>query len=233
GQYEGAFSRSDAMLYAVTEFPFKDVNDTRYRIMDILGVKYLGFEKGELSKIEQKRLDPSRYQKVWEKNSFVIFENRKVFPRVYFADRFVLRTDKEDAIQAIYDKNINLKETVIVQNLLSFEENKASGNASILSYTQNKITIETETKDTKILVLSDAFYPGWKASVNPSTGSGQAVEAKIYKVNHALRGVIVPRGKSKVVFSYQPLSFSIGILITIVSSSVAIAVFFKKKNGVG
>ena len=229
GGYEGAFSRSDALLYAVTEFPFKDLNDTQYRAMDILGVKYIGFEKEELLKIERHRLDPSRYEKVWEKDNFIVFENKKVFPRVFLADRFVLRTNREESLKTLYDKNIDLKSYVIVSENLPVKENKGFGTTRILSHDPNRVIIETETDESKILVLSDAYYPGWKATVQPNVGSKEkAVETKIYRVDHAFRGVIVPPGKNKVVFSYQPLSFSVGMLITIISSLSIVVFYFKK-----
>lgn len=215
GQYEGAFSRSDALLYAVTEFPLKDINDTRYRIMDILGVKYIGFEKGELSKIEQKRLDPSRYVKAWEKDNFMVFENKKVFPRAYLTDRFVLRTNKQSYLQEIYDKNIDFRKTVIVSENLPIVENNSLGNVKISSYSQNKVVIETESESSKVLVLSDAYYPGWMAKINGE-------DAKIYRVNYAFRGVVVPSGKNRVVFYYFPLPFYVGILVTIGASLIAI-----------
>lgn len=222
-KYEGAFSRSDALLYAVTEFPFKDINDPRYRIMDILGVKYIGFEKGEISKIEQARLAPSRYQKIWEKDNFIIFENKKVFPRTFLVDRFILRTDKEESLREIYDKNIDLRKTVIVPENLSIKENKRAGSAEIISYSSNKITIETETNEPKILVLSDAFYPGWKAKIND-------VETKIVRVDHALRGVVIPSGKNRVEFYYFPPSFYTGILISVTSFIIAVILYFRRKN---
>src|SRR3989344_1678600 len=225
GKYEGAFSRSDALLYAVTEFPFKDLNDTQYRIMDVLGVKYIGFEKEELLKIEQKRLDPSRYEKVWEKDNFIVFENKNAYERAFLVDRFILRTNKQSYTQEIYDENIDLKNTVVVSENLPFTENNSSGKAQILSYLPNKVEIETESKGSKILVLSDAYYPGWKAKVN-------GVHTKIYRVDYAFRGLLVPSGNNRVVFYYFPASFYIGILLTSVAVLISGFIFFRNKGNV-
>jgi uncharacterized membrane protein YfhO len=38
---------------------------------------------------------------------------------------------------------------------------------------------------------------------------------KIYPTNGAFRGVLVPQGTSRVVFSYEPRAFPIGIVIAI------------------
>ncbi|MBI4396691.1 MAG: YfhO family protein [Elusimicrobia bacterium] len=54
------------------------------------------------------------------------------------------------------------------------------------------------------LVYSQAFYPGWKASVNGNP-------AKLWKANHAFQAVQVPAGKWEAVFLYRPLVFRIGL----------------------
>ena len=65
-----------------------------------------------------------------------------------------------------------------------------------------------ETKGRGLLVVSEVFYPGWRASVN-----GQA--APIYRVNGLLRGVVVPDGKSIVAFEYRPFSLQFGASLTL------------------
>jgi hypothetical protein len=58
-----------------------------------------------------------------------------------------------------------------------------------------------------LLVMSELFYPGWKATVN-----GQSVP--IVKVDGALRGVVVPNGDSRVLLHYAPGSFYGGLALT-------------------
>jgi uncharacterized membrane protein YfhO len=57
------------------------------------------------------------------------------------------------------------------------------------------------------LVLSDNYYPGWKAFVD-----GRA--AVIKRVKYLFRGVEVPEGKHQVRFIYDPASVKIGALIS-------------------
>ncbi len=60
-----------------------------------------------------------------------------------------------------------------------------------------------------MLILTDNYYPGWKATIN-------GITSKIYRVDYTFRGVILPKGESTVVFSYMPESFLIGIYIFMV-----------------
>ena len=115
------------------------------------------------------------------------------------------------------------KVPVIVPENLQIEENKSTGSAEILSYVPNKVIIETKTEEPKILVLTDAFYPGWKTKVND-------IETKIYRVNHALRGIVLPPGENSVIFYYDPLSFKAGAITTTVSIIILLLIVVLNKR---
>ena len=70
--------------------------------------------------------------------------------------------------------------------------------------------LEVDAKSRGLLVLSENYYPGWRATID-----GQS--APIYRVDSGLRGLIVPRGHSRVVLSYAPASVYWGGLLTSVA----------------
>ena len=57
---------------------------------------------------------------------------------------------------------------------------------------------------------SEWFYPGWKAFVDGR-------EAKIYRANYMFRAVPLPEQWQKVEFRYEPLSFRLGELVTLLT----------------
>lgn len=57
-----------------------------------------------------------------------------------------------------------------------------------------------------LLVQTDAWYPGWIAKID-------GVAAPLLRVNHALRGVIVPPGEHEVQFLYVPRRFLLGLFL--------------------
>ena len=59
-------------------------------------------------------------------------------------------------------------------------------------------------------VLIDLEYPGWKAEVDGE-------EADIERVDYLMRGVRVPAGESTVTFSYRPLSFTVGWVVSLLA----------------
>jgi uncharacterized membrane protein YfhO len=58
-----------------------------------------------------------------------------------------------------------------------------------------------------MLVLSEVYYPWWRASID-----GEPVE--VVRVNHAMVGVAMPRGSHVVRLSIEPTSVWIGGAIT-------------------
>jgi len=69
------------------------------------------------------------------------------------------------------------------------------------------------------LVLTDTFYPGWRAYVD-------GVETPIYQANYLFRAVPLNAGDHEVRFVYRPKSFAVGaalsltFLLTVVSAGL-------------
>ncbi len=59
-----------------------------------------------------------------------------------------------------------------------------------------------------MLVVSDSFYPGWRALVD-------GVPRPVLRVDHALQGVLVPAGATTVELVYEPASVKIGLLLSL------------------
>ncbi len=63
------------------------------------------------------------------------------------------------------------------------------------------------------LILTDWYYPGWKALVNGK-------EVAIQRYLSTFREIAVPKGKSSVQFVYDPLSVKLGALLSFVSFGI-------------
>ncbi len=153
--------------------------DTKY--IDFLNVKYI------LSLDEVKN---ENWEKVFEEGQTKIYENKNVYPRAFFAENVVkASSDQEEALAL---SNADLVTTATIQDNIESKE-YGTGEVAIKDYSENKIILEANITQEGFLVLSDAYYPTWKATVD-----GQ--EAKIYKTNLAFRGIIVPGGTKEIIF---------------------------------
>jgi len=84
--------------------------------------------------------------------------------------------------------------------------------------------IETTSSQAGFLLLSDAYYPGWRARLD-----GQ--EETVYRADYLFRAVLVPSGQHVVEFTFDPIAFKIGLAVTLttVAALVAVAIVFAKK----
>lgn len=85
----------------------------------------------------------------------------------------------------------------------------------VLKRSANEIRLVVNSPRAGVLVLCEAWYPGWKAEVN-------GIERRVFPVDVAFRGVEVEEGKNKVTLYYDNMVFLIGLGI----SAIALGIVF-------
>jgi len=78
----------------------------------------------------------------------------------------------------------------------------------ILKRSSQEVELEYLAPNDCFLLASEQYYPGWRAFVDGK-------ETRIYRADLSLRLIFTPAGKHKVHFIYQPVSFALGLFITI------------------
>jgi hypothetical protein len=73
-----------------------------------------------------------------------------------------------------------------------------------------------------LLVVSDTFFPGWKADID-----GRSVE--LYEVNGAMRGVVVPEGAHTVTMRYRPASVYFGAFLSLAGIVVTLGTVHRSR----
>ena len=84
---------------------------------------------------------------------------------------------------------------------------KGGGEVEIISESNNRLELLVKGTERNLLVLSDTYYPGWKAFVD---GTPQ----RIYQANYAFRAIPLGAGTHGVEFVYDPVSFKLGAGVT-------------------
>jgi len=80
----------------------------------------------------------------------------------------------------------------------------------------DEIVIETKTRRPAILVLTDSYYPGWRAAV-------YEIPTPIIRTNYAFRGVPVGPGTSVVTMRYDPSTFRLGLFTSLLACAALAA----------
>jgi len=84
----------------------------------------------------------------------------------------------------------------------------------VIDYTPQHVRLDVRASGQALLVLADAYYPGWVAYVDDRP-------VRLYRVNRMMRGVVIPRGQHVVTFEYRPRSFTRGACVSLISAAVA------------
>src|SRR5579872_679726 len=153
-------------------------------------------------------------------NGLDITENKDAYPNAFLVSGF--QVVPEGTAQDFLAKNpeFDLRNNVILEgvsqnDLVSLQGSKIDNTSKteIVSYQPNAVSIQTENNTPAVLVLTDLFYPGWKAFVDGK-------ETIIYKANGLVRAIIVPAGSHDVKFSYEPQSFAHGSIISLATAGI-------------
>jgi len=86
------------------------------------------------------------------------------------------------------------------------------GQVAIVAYRPEHVEVEAVATADALLVLNDAFYPGWTVEVD-----GQPAE--VLAANYAVRAVPLAPGAHRVVFSYRMPGLAVGAWVSALALS--------------
>jgi hypothetical protein len=164
------------------------------------------------------------YETVHQDSNVEIFQNNNVYPRAFMVYDIINASSFNQAMDVLANPDLDLRQTAVVENfpndsktaIENTHQKAPSGTADVKRITPDAFTAEVQTNSPGLLVISEQYYPGWRAYVDGK-------ETPIYAVDGSLRGVFLNKGKHMVRLEYKPLSFSIGLVISILSLLAAMA----------
>ncbi len=140
-----------------------------------------------------------------------IYENLAEQPRVSVAGDYVAVKDIEKVDpDELFGPSYNPSKVLLDEPPPAGFVKGGGGKAVITSYSPREVRITADVERSGILVLADSFYPGWKAMVDGKP-------AQIIRANYAFRGLVLPGGRHKVVFSYTPENYLLAGLVSILT----------------
>ena len=158
----------------------------------------------------------SAWKEVYRDDLVRILENPQTLPRAWVVHE-ARRVQRGEALELLASRRVNPRSTVLIESdppSLAQSPDPAADRATIRSYEPDRIRLSVRTDAPGMLVLSEVYFPAWKAYVD-----GKSTE--VYPANHALRAVRVPAGEHTVEFRYESWSLQLGIAITIATLAIA------------
>ena len=184
-------------------------------MFDVTGVRWI---------VARSPIAGTQYRKVGEADGVTVWENVAAAPRAFLLYDLEAVEDVDEALELMRARELRLKDGAI--RVTSFDPQRRAivevgpdpppvigpedpnGGASIESYSATRIAITVDTSTPALLVLTDAYFPGWRAEVDGE-------KAAILPTHIAFRGIPVTAGASQVVLEYQPFSFRLGVLLAL------------------
>ncbi len=144
-----------------------------------------------------------------------IYLNRATANRVLFVHQATVVPTQAAAWQAVRAADFDPTATVILEEITApLDESQPPGQAeatlTLLQYDLHTVTVGVQTEQAGYLVLAEAYYPGWQATLN-----GQPTP--IHRANYAFRAVAVPAGEHTVQLRFAPLIWRIGLAVSVIS----------------
>jgi len=151
-----------------------------------------------------------------------IYLNDAALPAAFVVHRARIIEDKEARLAALLDPAFDPRAEVLLSRRRSSAGDLPStlplqngqpqpdlpqAVASVLRPGPDQVIIEVQMAQPGYLVLTDTYYPGWRALVDGRP-------AEILPADDAFRAVGLETGEHTVVFEYAPLSFRLGAWIT-------------------
>ena len=150
----------------------------------------------------------------------VPIQNPYVLGNAWMVDQIQYVNNANEEIQAV--GNLDLRHQAVADAKFKEQLGEAAvqDTASIVtiqSYEPNRLTYEVNTGKGGVLVFSEIYYPGWKATID-----GQPAE--LGRVNYILRALHIAPGKHQVELSFFPKSVDTTETIAYVSYIVLILI---------
>lgn len=163
---------------------------------NMLSIRYLIDTTGQLEHYI------SKLKLIYDDGKFKIFEDPLSLKKAYTVNSIISVNSVEEAYKFMSSKDfdpysmavIETKDPIVIPKKQIFKDARSLPVSYISS---NKIKIDINSDSEELVVLTDAYYPGWHVLVDGK-------EKEILRVNSLLRGVIVPAGTKEVIYVYKP-----------------------------
>lgn len=138
-----------------------------------------------------------------------IYHVLDALPRAYVVHHARI-LDDESALVALADPAFDPGQAVVLASGQPLATALPPTPARVTVYAAERVVIEAQAAAPGYLVLSDAWYPGWQATVD---GAPAAIE----RANIHFRAVYLDSGPHTVEFVYHPVSWRIGLTTSLLS----------------
>ncbi len=165
-------------------------------------------------------LPPSRFQRMADAE-LTVWRNPRAKGPAWIVGRAVPVAGPVEAVQRLQAADFDIGSRATVEGPQPQVDERASGSVRMVHFSAHRVIYDVQASGRGILVTSEPAYPGWRAIVE--TDRHQR-EAPIIVANGILRSVVVPPGRCRVIMTYAPASYCLGLYLSCIGTGLLAAV---------
>ena len=147
-----------------------------------------------------------------------IYENLDVLPRAFMVRDVRVAAGDEEALALMQDPAFDPRHDLVLDSGTGLGERESEevrrtvgatrSQATVTNYVPEQVEIEVDVETPGYLVITDAWYPGWEATID-----GEPVP--VHRADLLFRAVAVDVGRHRVVYTFRPMSLFVGAGISL------------------
>jgi hypothetical protein len=180
-------------------------------VIDLMGTRYVLTSAKDRHRMEQ----TTRFRYVMSLPlGNELFENLTVLPRFFLVHSVLHAKTLAEARQIIGQGAVDFRKTAIIDRPLISSLTPTSAETErvdLVDYRPNSLSLSVRSAGKSLLVLSESYYPGWKAWIDNSP-------TDVQRVDIAFRGVVVPDGHHVVRMEFSPSILPVSLAVTVLTA---------------
>lgn len=198
-------------------------------LLDLLSVRFLvantyNDSAETLSRLE--RVFPLR----WSEGTIRVFENSEALPRAYSVPLSGIReVPREDPAEEVFPPALDGRRSVVLEGLASGASYGNPGppaEVSLFQEDMSSVSGQVRGEAASVLVLSQAYYPGWRATVDGR-------ETEILRANFMFSAIFLPPGAHRFVLKFRPVHFDAACGVSALSLTVVVVLLSGRRRILG
>jgi hypothetical protein len=191
-------------------------NLTNSNFINLLNVKYL---------LSPSQLNTPWTKQVFESEGIYVYQNLNYLPRAFPVYSWQVEKDESKILTELKKPDFDIRQKIFLSetppSMPSDTMNISPEHiipAKVSDYKINSFKVDVEMQQDGFLLLSENYYPAWKAYVDGK-------ETKIYRVDYLFRAVYLDKGKHEVKFVFDSVPYKVGKTSTLLTFSVLLVIF--------
>ena len=194
-----------------TTYTLSSLEATSLNVLGLLGARWITAEAGPHAGLRD--LTP-----VYAGRDATILENARAMPRAIVAGRVQVAGNEDEELAAVSAQGFDPRTDAVVRRdeLGGADAPSAGpgGSARVVAEQNSHVTLAATLPRRGVVLLDDAWAPGWSVTVDGRP-------ARALQADMVLRGVVVPAGTHRVVWSYRVPGLRAGAALSLLGLLIA------------